>query len=102
MQRVAYNGVYDISTTKVVTPAVLVGVRACVYVCVCVGGCMGAGVNILEYMNIHLWHFFQREARRHFGCPTLNGMELENLGGSGTRYSHWKKRLVDVSYNPIS
>ena len=39
----------------------------------------------------------QREARRHFGCPTLNGMELENLGGPGTQYSHWKKKLVEVS-----
>ena len=40
----------------------------------------------------------QREARNHFDCPTLNGLELENLGGDGTQYSHWKKRLVEVSF----
>ena len=40
---------------------------------------------------------FQREARNHFNCPTLNGMELENLGGPGTQYNHWKKKLVEVS-----
>ena len=39
----------------------------------------------------------QREARKHFGCSTLNGLELENLGGKATRYFHWKKKLVDVS-----
>ena len=39
----------------------------------------------------------QREARKHFGCSTLNGLELENLGGQVTRYFHWKKKLVDVS-----
>ena len=42
---------------------------------------------------------FQREARNHFGCPTLNGMELENQGGPGTTFSHWKKRLVEVSHS---
>ena len=39
----------------------------------------------------------QREARRHFGCSTLNGLELENLGGPATRYLHWKKRIIEVS-----
>ena len=39
----------------------------------------------------------QREARKYFGCSTLNGLELENLGGQVTRYFHWKKKLVDVS-----
>ena len=39
----------------------------------------------------------QREARRHFNCPALNGMELENLGGGGTQLAHWKKRMVQVS-----
>ena len=30
-------------------------------------------------------------ARENFGCDTLNGVELENVGGSGTAGSHWKK-----------
>ena len=50
--------------------------------------------------NVHLSTplcVLQREARRHFDCPTLNGLELENLGGSGTQFSHWKQRLVEVS-----
>ncbi|EFA77771.1 hypothetical protein PPL_09269 [Heterostelium album PN500] len=29
-------------------------------------------------------------ARKHFGCQTLAGAELENVGGSGTAGSHWK------------
>ena len=39
----------------------------------------------------------QRESRRHFGCPTLNGLELENLAPKETRYGHWKKKLIEVS-----
>lgn len=34
-----------------------------------------------------------RAARQHFGCPTLDGVEIEDMGGSGTAGSHWKKRL---------
>ena len=32
-------------------------------------------------------------ARSHFGCPTLNGAELENDGGNGTALSHWEARI---------
>lgn len=32
-------------------------------------------------------------AREHFGCPTLDGVEIEDMGGAGTAGSHWKKRL---------
>ena len=46
VQREAYNGVYDINTTKVVTPAVLVGVCVCVCVCVCV-------YNLFTYYAFH-------------------------------------------------
>ncbi|CAG13297.1 unnamed protein product [Tetraodon nigroviridis] len=38
----------------------------------------------------------QEEARRHFGCPILEGMELENQGGTGTELNHWEKRLLEV------
>lgn len=32
-------------------------------------------------------------AREHFGCLTLDGVEIEDMGGAGTAGSHWKKRL---------
>uniref|UniRef100_A0A8B9RPK4 Leishmanolysin-like peptidase n=1 Tax=Astyanax mexicanus TaxID=7994 RepID=A0A8B9RPK4_ASTMX len=35
------------------------------------------------------------EARRHFNCPILEGMELENQGGMGTELNHWEKRLLE-------
>ncbi|KAG7283081.1 hypothetical protein CRUP_012974 [Coryphaenoides rupestris] len=35
------------------------------------------------------------EARRHFNCPILEGMELENQGGVGTQLNHWEKRLLE-------
>eukprot|EP00756_Hemistasia_phaeocysticola_P039802 Hpha_TRINITY_DN16831_c1_g6::TRINITY_DN16831_c1_g6_i1::g.151771::m.151771 len=31
--------------------------------------------------------------REYSGCDTLNGGEIENEGGSGTKGSHWEKRL---------
>ncbi len=34
------------------------------------------------------------EARAHFNCPTLNGLEIEDQGGSGTAGSHWEKRIL--------
>ncbi len=40
---------------------------------------------------------FQEEARRHFNCPILEGMELENQGGTGTELNHWEKRLLEVN-----
>ncbi|CAL8096171.1 unnamed protein product [Calicophoron daubneyi] len=33
-------------------------------------------------------------ARKHFGCPTLVGFDLENQGGSGTSSAHFEKRLA--------
>lgn len=32
-------------------------------------------------------------ARKHFGCPELDGVEVEDMGDIGTVGSHWKKRL---------
>ncbi|CAL1581683.1 unnamed protein product [Knipowitschia caucasica] len=37
----------------------------------------------------------REEARRHFDCPILEGMELENQGGTGTELNHWEKRLLE-------
>lgn len=43
-----------------------------------------------------LFMFWQEEARRHFNCSSLEGMELENQGGMGTELNHWEKRLLEV------
>jgi hypothetical protein len=37
-------------------------------------------------------------AREHFGCPTLEGLELEDYGGAGTQGSHWERRLMMNEY----
>jgi leishmanolysin-like peptidase len=39
----------------------------------------------------------REEARRHFGCDTLEGAELEDQGEEGTAMTHWEKRLFEVS-----
>ena len=65
------------------------------------GCCNGTRYCVLACLAIyHITTLFdlQREARRHFDCPTLNGMELENLGPPGTAFTHWKKKLVEVSF----
>ncbi|KEG10703.1 surface protease GP63 [Trypanosoma grayi] len=31
-------------------------------------------------------------ARKHLGCPTLDGVELEDEGGTGTAGTHWERR----------
>jgi len=40
----------------------------------------------------------QAYARSHFGCSTLNGVELESSGGSGTVGAHWEKRIMYNDY----
>lgn len=35
------------------------------------------------------------EVQKHFGCPVLEGAELENQGGDGTALTHWEKRLFE-------
>jgi leishmanolysin len=37
-------------------------------------------------------------ARKHFGCSTLAGVELENQGGDGTEGSHWEERVMLGDY----
>ena len=37
----------------------------------------------------------------HFGCATLEGVELENQGGPGTAMDHWEQRILGVSANNI-
>ncbi|RTG80561.1 leishmanolysin-like peptidase [Schistosoma bovis] len=37
------------------------------------------------------------EARKHFNCPNLDGVDIENEGGQGTVGTHFEKRVVGVS-----
>ncbi|KAK5983806.1 Leishmanolysin peptidase [Trichostrongylus colubriformis] len=37
----------------------------------------------------------REEARKFFNCPTLEGAEIENQGGAGTRGAHWEKRVLE-------
>ncbi|KAM9977599.1 hypothetical protein ACTFIR_011466 [Dictyostelium discoideum] len=36
--------------------------------------------------------------RKFFDCPSLEGAELEDQGGTGTEFSHWEKRIFDNEY----
>jgi len=33
-------------------------------------------------------------ARKHFGCNNLEGVELEDQGGEGSKNSHWESRVM--------
>jgi len=35
------------------------------------------------------------ETRKHFGCESLEGAELEDQGEIGTRFTHWEKRVFE-------
>ncbi|XP_068688263.1 leishmanolysin-like peptidase [Montipora foliosa] len=35
----------------------------------------------------------KEEAQKHFNCSSLEGAELENQGGKGTKLAHWEKRI---------
>jgi hypothetical protein len=37
-------------------------------------------------------------AQRYYGCPTVEGVEVENQGGAGTELSHWEKRTTMNEY----
>ena len=37
-------------------------------------------------------------ARKHFGCSSLEGVELENQGGKGSEGSHWESRIMLSDY----
>ena len=48
-------------------------------------------------------------ARNHFNCPTLDGLALENSGGSGSLGSHWDQYIVgneimnpQVNFNTVN
>ena len=37
-------------------------------------------------------------ARKYYNCPDLDGVELEDYGGSGTKSSHWEARILLGDY----
>ena len=43
--------------------------------------------------------FTQEQARIHFNCSDVRGVELENQGGGGTASSHWEQRVFGVNAN---
>ncbi len=51
---------------------------------------------IRAVVQIHL----QEQARIHFDCPDIRGVELENQGGASA-FSHWEQRVLGVSYYNI-
>ena len=38
----------------------------------------------------------REEVRKHYGCESLSGAELEDQGEEGTALTHWEKRLFEV------
>ena len=37
-------------------------------------------------------------AKKHFNCPTLDGVEIEDQGGDGSAGSHWEQRIMDGEF----
>ncbi|XP_023192637.1 leishmanolysin-like peptidase isoform X1 [Xiphophorus maculatus] len=54
------------------------------------------GEMVRHHVHVLVTPRVVEEARRHFSCPILEGMELENQGGTGTELNHWEKRLLEV------
>ena len=38
------------------------------------------------------------EVRKHFDCDELEGAELEDQGEIGTKFTHWEKRVFEVTF----
>uniref|UniRef100_A0A3Q4HH90 Leishmanolysin-like peptidase n=1 Tax=Neolamprologus brichardi TaxID=32507 RepID=A0A3Q4HH90_NEOBR len=53
------------------------------------------GVMVRHQVHVLVTPRVVEEARKHFNCPILEGMELENQGGTGTELNHWEKRLLE-------
>uniref|UniRef100_A0A3Q4BU29 Leishmanolysin-like peptidase n=1 Tax=Mola mola TaxID=94237 RepID=A0A3Q4BU29_MOLML len=53
------------------------------------------GHKVRHHVHVLVTPRVVEEARRHFKCPILEGMELENQGGTGTELNHWEKRLLE-------
>ncbi len=49
--------------------------------------------NVTRTFHVMVTPRVQEEVRKHFGCDSLEGAELEDQGGDGTALTHWEKRL---------
>lgn len=58
--------------------------------------------NITRTMQMIVTPRVQREVRKHFDCPDLEGAELEDQGEEGTALTHWEKRIFEVCEITIS
>ncbi len=47
---------------------------------------------------MYVYTLAQEQARIHYNCPDIRGVELENQGGSLSALSHWEQRVLGVSY----
>eukprot|EP00057_Strongylocentrotus_purpuratus_P026933 XP_011681407.1 PREDICTED: leishmanolysin-like peptidase [Strongylocentrotus purpuratus] len=58
----------------------------------------GLGKTLMVRQSVLFRHLLRanvlREARAHFGCPSLMGVELEDGGGYATAMSHFEKRIL--------
>ena len=67
-----------------------------------------AGSSIPHKVELIVTPRVVKEARDHFNCPSLEGAEIENQGGSGQKQTHWEKRLFEneamtgvFTHNPV-
>ena len=51
-----------------------------------------------EKKNIIVTPKVKEQARRHFGCDSLEGVEIESQGGAGSAGSHWEARTMLGDY----
>ena len=60
---------------------------------------MQGKIFTLRYYNSRYYFYLsltQEQAKIHFGCNEILGVELENQGGQGTAFAHWEHRVVGV------
>lgn len=54
------------------------------------------GGTIKKEVQVVVTPRVREEVRKHYGCETLSGAELEDQGEEGTALTHWEKRLFEV------
>ena len=82
------NGVVSKTVTIMVTPKVVVSDYK--------GNLLGV-LCLDTIMIIIIINYQQETGRQHFNCSTLEGVQLEDQGGSGTALSHWETRILEVN-----
>lgn len=55
--------------------------------------------NFSDYTKIYIsTPKVLKKAKKYFNCNSMIGVELEHLGGIGSAYSHWSKRILNTEY----